>query len=80
MKSLKHIFPIMAMSLPVSLMGCSTTSTSSNTQALFETRAEAEQAAKNFHCTGAHQMGTKWMPCENHNGHEGREKHGRHHH
>jgi|LauGreDrversion4_2_1035121.scaffolds.fasta_scaffold12677_2 hypothetical protein len=35
--------------------------------ALYATRAEAEQAAKqHFHCTGAHRMGNQWMPCNSH--------------
>lgn len=34
--------------------------------ALFATKAEAEKAAKQFHCTGAHPMGDKWMPCAKH--------------
>lgn len=35
-------------------------------QALYSTKAAAEKAAKHFHCTGAHQMGDKWMPCAQH--------------
>ena len=34
--------------------------------ALYATKAEAEKAAKHFHCTGAHAMGDKWMPCAKH--------------
>jgi len=34
--------------------------------ALFNTKAEAEAAAKTFHCTGAHRMGRQWMPCASH--------------
>ena len=34
--------------------------------ATYATRAEAEKAAKQFHCTGAHQMGDRWMPCDRH--------------
>ena len=35
--------------------------------ALYPTRAEAEAAAKlHFNCSGAHSMGTQWMPCANH--------------
>ena len=34
--------------------------------ALVNTKAEAEAAAKTFHCTGAHQMGRQWMPCASH--------------
>lgn len=33
---------------------------------LYATKAEAEAAAKDFHCTGAHQMGDQWMPCAMH--------------
>ncbi len=33
------------------------------TKAMFATKAEAEAAAKQFHCQGAHKMGTLWMPC-----------------
>ena len=36
-------------------------------QAMFKTRAEAEAAAADFGCTGAHQMGSMWMVCEHHN-------------
>lgn len=32
--------------------------------ATYATKAEAEKAAKLFHCTGAHQMGDRWMPCD----------------
>jgi hypothetical protein len=35
--------------------------------ALYDTKAEAEAAAKkHFNCTGAHQMGNQWMPCDKH--------------
>jgi hypothetical protein len=35
-------------------------------QAVFATKAEAEAAAKHFHCKGAHKMGNQWMPCASH--------------
>lgn len=41
-------------------------SNSSAVPATYATRAEAEKAAKQFHCTGAHQMGDRWMPCQGH--------------
>ena len=41
-------------------------SSGSAVPATFATKAEAEKAAKQFHCTGAHQMGDKWMPCDRH--------------
>ena len=64
-------------------MGCSTNSESSRTRLLFDTREEAETAAKDFNCIGAHQMGDKWMPCKTHDAHDEGEKHDKnvkHHH
>ena len=42
-------------------------------KAMFKTQAEAEVAAPEFDCTGAHQMGEMWMVCEKHEqaGHQG---------
>ena len=37
--------------------------------ALFDSKIEAEKAANNFNCTGAHKMGNKWMPCSTHESH-----------
>ena len=82
MKNSKSIFSILVISLAFSLIGCAN-SESRSTSALFETRAEAEKAAKDFNCTGAHKMGDKWMPCKSHDAHEAGEKnrsHGGHHH
>ena len=33
---------------------------------LFNTKQEAEKAASNYGCIGAHKMGNKWMPCKMH--------------
>tara|TARA_Y100001970_G_C14155969_1_gene815581 strand:+ start:487 stop:912 length:426 start_codon:yes stop_codon:yes gene_type:complete len=33
---------------------------------IFKTKEEAEKAASNYGCIGAHKMGEKWMPCKNH--------------
>ena len=33
---------------------------------LFENKQEAEKAASNYGCIGAHKMGNKWMPCKMH--------------
>ncbi len=52
------------------ISGCSANSTKSRTPALFNTKAEAEEAAEDFNCTGAHQMGDKWMPCTMHGMHK----------
>ena len=41
-------------------------SPSGGIKALYPTKAEAEAAAKQFHCTGAHPMGNQWMPCNQH--------------
>ena len=51
-------------------MGCSSNPKTNGTPALFETKAEAEEAAKDFNCTGAHKMGDEWMPCKSHADHE----------
>ena len=61
--------------------GCTSKVQETKTPALFETRKEAEQAAKSFNCTGAHKMGNKWMPCETHQFHDNNhEKHNHKHH
>ncbi len=39
---------------------------SSAKQAMFATKAEAEKAAPQFGCSGAHKIGDFWMVCENH--------------
>ena len=52
--------------LSFSLMGCTNIAESSRTKVLFRTKVEAEKASKDFNCTGAHQMGDKWMPCKKH--------------
>ena len=31
---------------------------------LFKTKKEAEKAASEYGCIGAHKMGEKWMPCK----------------
>ena len=33
---------------------------------MFKTKAEAEAAAPQFGCQGAHKMGEMWMVCEQH--------------
>ena len=33
---------------------------------LFKTKEEAEKAATEYGCIGAHKMGKKWMPCKMH--------------
>ena len=61
------------------LIGCSTEDQGSRTQSLFDTKAEAEYAAKDFNCKGAHKMGSKWMPCKSHEMHDEHNDHGHHH-
>ena len=64
-------------------MGCSGNPKTNGTPALFETKAEAEEVAKDFNCTGAHKMGDKWMPCQSHADHKEvgkHESHNEHHH
>ena len=47
-------------------VGCNSKVEEKSMPALFDTRREAEKAAKSFNCTGAHKMGNKWMPCATH--------------
>ena len=67
---MKNIFPRIILAISLLLIGCSDSSQKELTPALFETKAEAEKAAKDFNCTGAHKMGDKWMPCTSHPAHE----------
>jgi hypothetical protein len=47
-------------------IACAQHSTQGAVPATYATKAEAEKAASKFNCTGAHQMGDKWMPCTKH--------------
>ena len=84
MNNLKLILSTVFISTPFFIIGCSTNPDTSVTPALFKTKVEAEKAAKNFNCTGAHKMGNKWMPCTSHSAHEDKENNksnnGHHHH
>ena len=83
MKTIKIFLSLFAASGSFLLIGCSNSASQNGTPALFDTRVEAEKAAKEFNCTGAHKMGDKWMPCKNHKDHQGNTKqgaHGHHHH
>ena len=80
MKSLNLKPIVLVISLSFSLMGCSSNAESNKTRALFDTKKEAENAAKNFNCRGAHEMGDKWMPCMSHDAHKKSETHDGHHH
>tara|TARA_Y100000589_G_C26777852_1_gene476503 strand:- start:48 stop:302 length:255 start_codon:yes stop_codon:yes gene_type:complete len=62
----KPILSTIIISMPFLLMGCTNNSHTTGTPALFDTKVDAEKAAKNFNCSGAHKMGNKWMPCEIH--------------
>ena len=64
-------------------IGCASHSNKEATPVLFNTKAEAEKAAKKFNCKGAHKMGDKWMPCDSHEEHQDHKKrssHGHQHH
>ena len=66
-------------------LGCTSKVEETKTPALFDSKREAEKAAKNFNCTGAHKMGNKWMPCSTHESHESSldkniKDHNHHHH
>ena len=80
MKIIKPFISPFVVGLSLSLISCSTESKQSRTPALFNTKAEAEAAAKNFNCKGAHKMGDQWMPCKNHKTHEERKSHDGHGH
>ena len=80
---LKFFAASFLMTFSVLLIGSSSYSNQEATPALFETKAEAEKAAKKFNCKGAHKMGDKWMPCDSHEEHKDNKKgssHGHHHH
>ena len=62
-----------------SLIGCSAEVNKGRIPSLYDTKAEAEKAAKDFNCTGAHKMGEKWMPCDKHEDHMRHGAHGNHH-
>ena len=55
---------VLLMGLP--LTGAAQQAPTRGVSAQYATKADAEKAAKFFHCTGAHQMGDKWMPCDKH--------------
>ncbi len=57
------------------LIGCSEPINKKGVPALFNTKEEAEDAAKHFNCTGAHKMGEEWMPCKQHGHHEHHHNH-----
>ena len=84
MYKLKPILSTIILSLSFSLIGCSDNTKTKGNSSLFETKIEAEKAAKDFNCTGAHRMGDKWMPCKSHAAHEEKENNksnnGHHHH
>ena len=80
LKNIKILLAIITSSVSFLLMGCSIGDTQSNTPALFDTKEEAEKAAKIFNCSGVHQMGDKWMPCKSHKDNKKQEGHGHHHH
>ena len=64
MRKGSSLISIVILSIP--LLACGNKQKENATQALFNTRSEAETAAKAFNCTGAHKMGDKWMPCKKH--------------
>ena len=51
------------------------TSAAKPQQAMFKTKAEAEAAAADFGCHGAHQMGSMWMVCDAHGSHQPTHQH-----
>ena len=75
MKNIRLLISHIILSTSFLLIGCSNNSHTNGTPALFDTKVEAEKAAKNFNCTGAHKMGKKWMPCKSHTDHKEIENH-----
>ena len=69
MQNLRPIFNTIIICASFLVIGCSGNSNTNRTPALFKTKIQAEKAAKDFNCRGAHKMGNKWMPCENHADH-----------
>jgi hypothetical protein len=66
LKWLPQLFGLIGIAAGLQLSGPVQANTS-GVPALYATKAEAEAAAKqHFNCTGAHQMGTQWMPCDKH--------------
>ncbi len=64
---MKPRFLISILFISACLSGCSNArSDKSGTPAIFDSKLEAEMAAKDFGCIGAHKMKDKWMPCEKH--------------
>ncbi|WP_320663953.1 DUF3721 domain-containing protein [Prochlorococcus sp. MIT 1223] len=57
---------ILILSTASLLISCGTASKESGVPTIFDTKGEAEKAARDFGCTGAHKMGAKWMPCKEH--------------
>ena len=84
MNKAKSIISTGILSVSFLLVGCSDNSQGKGTTSVFETKREAEKAAKDFNCTGAHRLGDKWMPCKSHSTHEEKENNkssnGNHHH
>ncbi len=74
MKNFVYLFFIFGLFI----QGCSSNSTNNKKPALYDTKSEAEKAAKEFNCIGAHKMGDKWMPCQIHKIHQEHKKD--HHH
>ena len=80
MRSFKSYASVLFITFSFLFVGCSSDSNPSRTQSIFDTKTEAEKAAKNFNCVGAHKMGDKWMPCEKHDDHEKHKGYGSHGH
>ena len=75
MNKLNSIFSTIIICVSFSLIGCSEGPQTEGSSSLFNTKIQAENAAKKFNCTGAHKMGDKWMPCNSHAANEEAENH-----
>ncbi len=65
--SFLFILSIIGISIPLNSCARNSVKTdTTNKQAVFQTKQEAESAAPEFGCTGAHKMGNMWMVCNKH--------------
>ena len=66
---MKNVFSLLSLIyMTILTLGCSNKPADKEMKMpmLFDNREQAEKEAYKFGCTGAHQMGNKWMPCSMH--------------
>jgi hypothetical protein len=65
-RQMKRLLLVLLATAALPVAACQEHAKAGATPPLYDSKAEAEQAAPKFNCTGAHQMGAKWMPCDGH--------------